>query len=209
MIGGYEDGTIRPKNSATRAEVATMIKRFKSYLKTADIDTSKALANAKSYTLSGDALKKVLDNTQVRATVQEDGTVKFTTFTESGRPVIRVYNTLTNALNFSDYCCAVIDFEANINGNYVITNLGYVEPGAAQGSKSTNIKVATSMSENKILLDYTNYLHTLNPGAENNNLVLVMMPWGEVDVKFTEGNYFIIKSVTFFDSVLAAQAYVG
>ncbi|MBQ7821477.1 MAG: S-layer homology domain-containing protein, partial [Clostridia bacterium] len=32
IIGGYEDGTIRPKNGATRAEVATMIKRFIGYV---------------------------------------------------------------------------------------------------------------------------------------------------------------------------------
>ena len=28
IIGGYEDGTVRPKNNATRAEAAAMLQRF-------------------------------------------------------------------------------------------------------------------------------------------------------------------------------------
>ncbi len=36
VIGGYTDGSIKPKNSATRAEVATMIGRFADYVARAD-----------------------------------------------------------------------------------------------------------------------------------------------------------------------------
>lgn len=209
IIGGYSDGSIKPANSATRAEVATMIKRFMSYLATAESDTEKILNDVNTYTLSGEALKKTLDNTLVRAVVQEDGAVKFTTFTEAGRPVIRIYNTLTGDVNFSDYSAAVIEFDGELSSNYIITTLGYVNPGTAQGSQTTSIKTATAVDKNKIVLDYSEYISNMDTSAENDNLVFIMMPWGEVDVALNATDSFIIKSVTLFDNADAAKAYAG
>jgi hypothetical protein len=45
IIGGYSDGTIKPENSATRAEVATMIMRFAKYLEASLRDNSMTKAN--------------------------------------------------------------------------------------------------------------------------------------------------------------------
>jgi hypothetical protein len=208
IIGGYSDGSIKPQNSATRAEVATMIKRFMSYLATTEVDAEKALSDSKTYTLSGESLKKVLDNTLVRATV-EGQNVKFTTFTEAGKPVIRIYNTLTKDVNFSHYKAAVIEFEGELSSDFIVTNLGYVVPGTAQGGKSTNITSATAKDKNKILLDYSNYILTLDPSAANDNLMFIIMPWGEVDVKLNASDSFVIKSVTLFDNPVAASAYAG
>ena len=60
IITGYEDKTIRPKNSATRAEVAVMIKRFVSVYYSLDIDFNKLSNKTDFHVYSGEDLSKII-----------------------------------------------------------------------------------------------------------------------------------------------------
>jgi hypothetical protein len=59
IIGGYSDGTIKPANSATRTEVATMIMRFVKSLQGATIDADRVFAASKSVKLDATARKSM------------------------------------------------------------------------------------------------------------------------------------------------------
>ena len=205
IINGYENGTVQPKNSATRAEVATMIKRFTSFLSNAEIDTERALASANKVELSGDELKAALDNNQVRATVLEDKTVKFTTFTESGRPQVRVMNSLTDKLNFADYPYAVVKFDSKLPEGYVIASL-MVDSGLNSFSE-TGIKSSAATDSGVVTIEFSDYASGVKDDAKN--LAIRIMPWGEDEVALNKEDYFIIKSVTFFDSAYAAEAFAA
>ncbi|MBQ4137756.1 MAG: S-layer homology domain-containing protein [Clostridia bacterium] len=61
IITGYEDKSIRPKNTATRAEVATMIGRFLNLYASLESDFSRLAAQSESRVFAGEELKNILN----------------------------------------------------------------------------------------------------------------------------------------------------
>ena len=206
IIGGYEDGTIKPKNSATRAEVATMIRRFKSCLASAPIDTERALAEAKFDIISGEALKKMLDNTGVRATAEADGTVKFVPFLESGCPNIRILDTLSKDVSLIDYPYVVIKYRGELDTARVVASVSEIE--IANGSSSdTGVKSSAKLEDGALMLDLSDLIADIDATSYEDNLAINIRPWGEASVELSNTEYFVIYEIARFDSKFAAQAY--
>ena len=60
IISGYTDGSVKPNNTATRAEVATMIKRFVSLYDSLEADFSKISTKTDSIVFSGNELSSIV-----------------------------------------------------------------------------------------------------------------------------------------------------
>ncbi|MBQ4136803.1 MAG: S-layer homology domain-containing protein [Clostridia bacterium] len=205
IIGGYEDGTIKPKNSATRAEVATMIQRFKNYLEKAPIDTSKALANAEMTVIKGETLKKMLDPTAVRATVEADGTVKFVPFLEKGSPRIRILDMLNNDISFVKYPYIVVKFKGELTTGGVVATLD--EINKANGAITlTGIVSYAKLDSGAFMLDISSYIDSLE-GEYDDNLSVSIFPWGQTPVELKNTEYFMIEELALISDEMAAQAY--
>ena len=205
IIGGYEDGTIKPKNSATRAEVATMIQRFKNYLTNAPIDSAKALADAEMVVVKGDALKKMLDNTGVRATVEADSTVKFVPFLEKGAPRIRALDALSKEINFNKYPYIVVKFEGELATGGVVATFDEIDK-VTTSIKQTGIVSYAKLESGALVLNVGTYLETLE-GEYADNLSVSIFPWGQSSVALKNTEYFKIKELALVENELAAHAY--
>ncbi len=210
IIGGYTDGSIKPKNNATRAEVATMIQRFVKALSTFEVDADAAIADSSTYTLKGDALKACLDNTRVRATAEADGSLTFTTWlAEENEPIIKVLDSFAKDLSFVDYNCAVVEYDANVSGRIVVGEVHKSELSSSSFSSNAVAPATTARVDGSaLLLNYQDYSNAVGD-AYSDELVFVLYPWGQGWIKFNSGEYFTIKSITFFDNVVAARAYAG
>ncbi len=202
IITGYGDGTVRPQNSATRAEVAAMIMRFNNYLVNAPIDKNSIFENAEYTVIKGNELKKLLDNTLVRAVVEEDSVV-FRPFTANGRPVIDIMNQLYKNIDFADYKCAVISFDGQTAGARYDAELVRVKPDASK--EFWGISFSAGKDAKNILFDYSSL--KINKGEYN--LALRLFPWSLSSVTFGNDDYFEIKEIILFGSVKAAKAYIG
>jgi hypothetical protein len=203
IIGGYTDGTIRPQNSATRAEVATMIMRFNKYLEKSPIDKDKVLADADYTTIKGDALKKMLDNTGVRATTEADGTVKFVPFLETGAPRVRIMDSLNKDVSFIDKPYVAIKYSGDLDSSFVIAGVDFIS--TTGGTTYAGVKSSASTEAGGILVD----LSTLVSDTYSDNLAINLYPWGETEIALDKTDSFIVEEVIFFDSIIAAKAYLG
>lgn len=200
IVGGYSDNTIKPRNEATRAEVATMIMRFVKYLRNAKIDTQAAVNNAKKVVLSGESLKSVLDNSLVRATVEADGTVKFVPFKDSGLPSISILNALNTSFKFTDYPYVAIKFNANLTDPNMVVRV-YV-------ANDTGRTLKVKPTDTSMVLNLSEYVSSISSVDYLNNMTIKMMPWGSSSRTLNLNDYFIIDEIAFFDNITAAQEYV-
>ncbi|MBQ7821819.1 MAG: S-layer homology domain-containing protein [Clostridia bacterium] len=207
IIGGYEDGTIKPKNSATRAEVATMMMRFANYLENTEYDNAKIEANSKKVVVTGDALKKILDNKDVRATVQEDKTVKFTPFKENGSAYIGILNSLNKDISFLEYPYIAIKFDTNLGGSIIAKLFESSTLNAAL--KETNIQSLEAAQASGMIFDMTEYTSTVDKSSYEYNLVLRIYPWGQASTAMSADEYFTIEEIVFFDNLIAAESYLA
>ncbi|MBQ7821472.1 MAG: S-layer homology domain-containing protein [Clostridia bacterium] len=207
IIGGYDDGTVRPKNSATRAEVATMIQRFNKYLATAPIDNDKLLENTGAAVIRGDELKLMLDNTGVRATTEGD-MVKFVPFLESGAPRIRVMDMLNKDISLIEYPYIVVKFSGELNTAAVTATVDRIN--TANGATSaTGIVSYASLDAGNVIIDISDYIASIETSTYADELAINIYPWGQNAVTLSNSEYFIINEVAMFESKLAAQAYAG
>ncbi|MBQ7821470.1 MAG: S-layer homology domain-containing protein [Clostridia bacterium] len=204
IIGGYEDGSVKPKNSATRTEVSAMIERFVSYLTHTEADGELAYQNAKKIEFKGAELRKIVDVKSVRAQVVGD-TVEFTPFTATGSPVINLYDYLSKDIRFVEYPAILVKYSTTVDSD-VSAELMYKTSASFQ-MKTTGVAGSSSKESGYMLFDCTPYYSTISLAAYNDDCGLAIYPWGSEEVTFGEGEKFVIESVTFFDSVSAADRY--
>lgn len=204
IIGGYSDGSIKPGNSATRAEVATMIRRFNDYISMAETDIEKALAEAEYESIKGDALKKMLDNSGVRATVEADGTVKFVPFLESGAPNIRVLDMLNADVSLSAHPYIVIKYRGELDTGAVFANLVTLYD-AAGATSETGVSGYATLEAGALVLDMSakDYI------SYGDKLIINIRPWGTASVELDKSEYFIIDEIIITDRKIAATVLAG
>jgi hypothetical protein len=209
IIGGYTDGTIKPKNNATRAEVATMIRRFNDYLATTPIDTTKILANAKTTSVKGDALKKMLDNTGVRATVEADGTVKFVPFLDKAKPVIRIMDQLSKEVSLADHHYVVVKFGGKLNSGSLLATVSQIQIANGE-SWDLDVRSFAGIVSGAVVINLTSVLLPLDKANYEDNLAINLYPWGDAEVELDKANeYFVIDELIFCDSEIVAKAIAG
>ena len=208
IIGGYEDGTVRPHNSATRAEVATMIKRFENYLALAPIDIQKAVASAQITLVKGDALKKMLDNTGVRATLETDGRVKFVPFLEKALPEIKVLDQLNRDINLAKHPYVVIKFDGKLNSDTVLVAVKQVRLSNGRYD-DLKTRAFADISSGAVILDMSQVIAGIDQSNYEDNLALCIYPWGEAEITLDKSEYFTISELVLCDNADVAQALAG
>lgn len=209
IIGGYSDNTIKPKNNATRTEVATMIMRLVKYLGKAEANSANVLANEPTaVVLKGNALKSILDNALVRATVEADESVKLAPFAATGAPKTSIMHAYNTKIDWFNNPYVVIKFNTNINKNYVTATLQ--APGSGGSYVDTIVSGRGKTADGAILIDLTEYTENLNRSTYKNTMALKLQPWGtSSSQELSAEDYFTITEIVFFDSLGAAQAYAG
>ncbi|MBO7149149.1 MAG: S-layer homology domain-containing protein [Clostridia bacterium] len=209
IIGGYTDGTIKPKNNATRAEVATMIRRFNNYLATEPIDSEKILENAKTTTVKGEALKKMLDNTGVRATVEADGTVKFVPFLDKAKPVIRIMDQLSKEISLAERPYVVVKFHGELNSASLLSTVSKVNLSNGGGTDMNSNSYA-AITSGAVIIDLSAINLAIDKDTYEDNLAINLYPWGDADVELDKAKeYFVIDELIFCDSEIVAKAIAG
>ncbi|MBQ4136507.1 MAG: S-layer homology domain-containing protein, partial [Clostridia bacterium] len=209
IIGGYTDGTIKPKNNATRAEVATMIRRFNDYLATAPIDSTKILANAKLTSVKGDALKNMLDNTGVRATVEADGTVKFVPFLDKAKPVIRIMDQKSKEISLAEHPYVVVKFNGKLNSGALLATVNMINITNG-GTTDMGIRSFAGITSGAVIVDLSSVVIAIDKTSYQDNLAINLYPWGDADVTLDkETEYFVVDEIVFCDSEIVAKAIAG
>lgn len=206
IITGYEDKTVRPDNNATRVEVATMIKRFNTYLGKTPVDMEQAIAEANrtSKTLNGTTLNKMIDRNHLRATVADDGKIRFSTFTDSGNPEICVYNMKNDEVLFTDYSALIVKFNTNIDLSKLTASFGYTAIGGWESYSPISLTPKIDLEKGYIYFDYTNEIMALGHTSKSSSMGFHIYPWGVEKTELGKDEYFEIESVTLFKSGVGA-----
>ena len=209
IIGGYSDNTIKPKNNATRTEVATMIMRLVKYLGKTEANSANVLAGEPTaFVLKGNALKSILDNGLVRGTVEADESVKLVPFAQTGAPKISIMHAYNTKIDWFNNPYVVIKFNTNISRNYYTATLQ--APGTGGSYEDTFVAGRGKKANGAILVDLSEYTENLNRSTYKNTMALKLLPWGTSSSQtLSAEDYFTITEIAFFDSLGAAQAYAG
>ncbi len=208
IIGGYSDKTIKPKNNATRAEVATMIMRFMKYINNTESDSLKALENSDKVVLKGQDLKKMIDSSLVRGTVEEDTSIKFVPFAPKGSPRIRLLHAYNSTLDMFGYPVVAVKFDTNVTTDHI--RLVLQEANNNGALIDTEFVAYARPDEKVIILDYSEYANELDLINYKKDAGIKLLAWGESETKeVANTDYFIIKEVVFFKDLVSAEAYAG
>ena len=203
IIGGYSDNTVKPQNSATRAEVSTMIKRFEKYLGRTEADKEKLIERSGFKTLAGQSLFNALDTSLLKKALTDTGSVRLTTFGEfeDVRPMVNILNDLVTDFNIMEYPYVIITCKTDHESPFDI-NIKY-------GSKECWPDVAYTLGTQE-----KSYLHNLTaftsgsglPTKDEKNIVIRISPFGKKYTVNPETDFFEISSIKFFDNYDTALA---
>ncbi len=209
IITGYSDNTVKPKNTASRAEVATMIMRLVNYLGKTKANAANVLAGEPTaVVLKGDALKSLFDNKLVRATVEADESVKFVPFAETGAPSISLMHAYNPKIDWFTNKYVVIKFNTNLEKDYVIAKLQ--APGKGGNYEDTIVAGRSKISSGAVVIDLSEYSDNINRSTYRNTMSINLSPWGTSSSQtLSADQYFAITEVAFFDSLGVAKAYAG
>ncbi|MBQ7822129.1 MAG: S-layer homology domain-containing protein [Clostridia bacterium] len=207
IIGGYDDNTIKPKNNATRAEVAAMIKRFDTYLGRTEPDPEKLVQRADYKMLSGEALLNAADTSYLRKTLNDDESVRFTSFSAGGnevRPMVSIFDALISDFSIMEYPYVVIRcrISADTNLDLNIKHNG----GECWSSYAPELKAGAYTN---VFTDLTEYKNGNTANKLSENVMLRISPFGKRYVPVPETDLFEISSVKFFKNKTDAQAYLA
>ena len=75
--------------------------------------------------------------------------------------------------------------------------------------KSTGVIDVAGKEEKVVIFDCTPYYSTISKAAYVDDCALALLPWGSEAVKLNTDEKFVLESVTFFDSMSAAQRFVN
>ena len=204
IISGYTDGSVKPKNTATRAEVATMIKRFVDLYYTLEINYTDLSEKTDSHVFSGNELSAIMatsscDKRVVKSDNNEDIVRILPSSAIAGEIKVNIFERFTK-VSISDYPFIKIRYNVDLkspNVKVTLTKNGQSEhitiPNTQLGWKTAVICVYDLIA----------------PGAAYDgelNATLSFTPWTEeapaYGVDFAEIDY-----IGFFPTEEAANAY--
>ena len=203
IIGGYTDGTIKPANSATRAEVATMIMRFAKYLKEAPVDFDRIFAESKSVKLDAATLK-TMTSAYVMKAADDANAAKFVPSAATGKPNINVYNIKNTDVNFIEYPYVAVVFDSNIESEKK-TLMMSDSTGAA--IKDSDVTLIFEKQSGAVAFDFSEYAREKAKELYTYDAVIRIFPWGTSVFELPADSYFAVKEIVFFDNMLAAEVY--
>ncbi len=201
IIGGYSDNTIKPKNSATRAEVATMIQRFENYLEKANADPSQLLSREKTaIVLKGEALKSMFSYSEVSAEILDDNSLKFSPAAESTVQHFDFINNVSSNINMISHPYIVINYECNVDYDFITARI--------RGNSAKSVETQRySVKNGKMLIDISDYVDGMSPSLHK-SIAVRLLPWGLEKTIPASSEYFMIKEIVLFDNLAAAEIYM-
>ena len=205
IISGYPDGSVKPKNGATRAEVATMMKRFADYYKNLEPDYSRISQKTDNVVYDIDVLSAKTSTSGFDKKV--NGSVLSlipNSLSNRMKGKLTFFERLLN-VNYSDYPYIKVRYRTNIN-------VATFSLGATKGNSSS--KAIYALDNSGEWVDFIGcYYDIFAPKGDvdlTQNGSFYISPWSESDGgAFTNENYFEIEYVAFFPTKAAAEAYNG
>ncbi|MBE6605860.1 MAG: S-layer homology domain-containing protein [Ruminococcaceae bacterium] len=201
IIGGYSDNTIKPKNSATRAEVSTMIMRLENYLAKAKADPSKLLEREHTaIVLKGEALKNMFNYSEVGAQLLEDKSLKFTPAATSTLQRFDLVNNISSNINMVTHPYIVMRYESNASLDFLTARI--------RGNSSKSVETQRfGAKNNKVLIDISEYVDGMS-ASTHKSVAVRFLPWGPAATQPDATEYFTIKEIVLFDNITAAKIYM-
>ena len=206
IIAGYSDGSVKPKNTATRAEVATMIRRYVDTFAGVEPNYDTMTDKTDYHIFDADKISSIsVPKYGDKRIVTENG-IKYLRFIPASEmhsmPVITLFERFAG-IDFSDYPYVKIRYKTTNSGltvyaQYIKNVTGEPVPYDTVSDEwnSTVISVYDMMSANAI---------TANKDA---NGQLVFSPWGGKNSKPTYNvDTCDIEYIGFFPTKTAAEAY--
>lgn len=206
IISGYPDGSVKPQGTATRAEVATMIRRFVDFYAGAETDYSQLTDKTDSHVFTYNGLAGITVPLHCdKRTVNDNGAdiVKLLPASiMNGYPTLSLYERFAK-ISFADYPYVKIRYKLTGPVNSFVAS--YTK-GEATGSK-TYSNVAGEWNEIIVgIYDLVSAKDVLAAGDVNGTFSF--KPWGETGVKPSYNEHeCAIDYVGFFPSLEMAEAY--
>ncbi|MBO7148733.1 MAG: S-layer homology domain-containing protein [Clostridia bacterium] len=206
IITGYTDGSVKPKNTATRAEVTTMIRRYVDRF--AGIDTG--------YDAFGTASEPVIFDAAAISAMSVPTYCDKLSHTENGTSMLKlapasiIYSAPTLTLfekfakiDFSDYPYGKIRYKTTNSGSSILVTYNKGENGnnayypTLSGAWNSTVFSVYDSLDNKIILE--------NEDAQGQ---LRISPWGTTSGLPTYNvDYALIEYIAFFPTKADAEAY--
>ncbi len=206
IIAGYPDGSVKPKGGATRAEVATMIKRFVDFYKVQKADYSSASKASEDKIFFSEDLNKASATSGVeKSIIDADINPALRLLcggTNSYTARLSVFERFLNT-SVTDYPYIKIRYNTNIGARQI-------KVGISKAGTEADERYDITQNEWSTILINTYELFAPDGSAElsKTNGSLVIKPWGTFGEWGTEpGSYFDIDYIGFFTSLEAAENY--
>lgn len=206
IIGGYEDGTIRPQNSATRAEVATMIRRFNNYISGAPVDLAKVKSGNEYKILAGESLKKMLDNSGLRSTVDGEN-VKFVPFLPKATAMVRIVDMLSKEISLMSMPYIAIKFEGELNSDTLLVEIDNMNLSGGGWYDSTGVSASADIDSGLVVIDLYDYVMRSDVHNYKDTLAISIYPWGKEETELSPTEHFTITDIAFCNTRVEAEAF--
>ncbi len=203
IFTGYDDKTIRPKNTATRAEVATILCRFADLYDTLETDFSSSKTDSHIFDAEELNLKSFPESSS--KSVKEDGVLrvlKIVPESQVNTPTFTVFERLTG-ISFNDYPYIKIRVKFDNVGPYIKLML------SKDGKKNEEHIDVKNGEWLDIVISLYDYLGT-DIAQSANDGKLILTPWAD----YKQGSYpkrdessMDIEYIGFFPSKEAAESY--
>lgn len=207
IISGYPDGSVKPKGTATRAEVATMLCRFADKYAGFETDYSNLSGKTDYHIFSGNELSAIGNVFNGEKKTVKDGDITYVNmyspeFTYSP-PAFHIFERLAK-INFEDYPYVKVRAYTTFGGNSYFVKMN-------NGKTGYQLKLNTHKGEwhSEIfsiydLADFDKF------DTEATNTTLILSPWEELNFETYPKrgeNPYMIEYIGFFPTKAAAEAY--
>ncbi|MBQ7821576.1 MAG: S-layer homology domain-containing protein [Clostridia bacterium] len=207
IIAGYTDGTVKPKNTATRAEVATMIKRFVNLYKSLESDYSNLSTKTDSVVFTGSELSGITATSPGDKRVINADTdypllrlIPQHPSSSSNYPKLMIFERLSN-VNLADY--PYIKVRLKVTGEATSFSMGLTKNG------ESGVAVA-EMTPDEWCESVLCVYDMIRPGDAYDgqlNGSLYLSPWSEGAKPTYNVDTADIEYIGFFPTKSAAEAY--
>ena len=209
IISGYPDGTVKPKETATRAEVATMLCRFADKYVTLEADYGNLSGITDFKIFDGNALTGFTSvfNGE-RRIVTEDEVSKLKMFAPEktySPPALHIFERLSK-INFEDYPYVKVRAYTDFGGSTYSIKLN-------NGENSYELKRPAVKGEwNNEIFSIYDLVPVDKLDTEATNTTIILSPWqglSESTYPYPKRgeNPYIVEYIGFFPSKEAAEAY--
>ena len=131
---------------------------------------------------------------------------KFALFSETGTPVINIFDSFNKNINFIDYPYVAFKLTGKITAESSVTSLSTQVTGTLTSNNVTCRSLYTNNTAS-VLLDTSEYYSEQNYDTYKDDLIITIKPWGTQNTSDLT-DYVIIKEIALFDNIIAAENWL-